>query len=103
MEVKVLGRVKAQGSLLATSHARRHLVTKGSFYERLAENGDSFLSDEDYAHLYAPAMGRPSIPPTIMLRALLLANYERTRSDAEVSRDARVVLAWEEAVGVGDE
>ena len=41
MEVKVLGRVKPQGSLLATSHARRHLVTKGSFYERLADNGDA--------------------------------------------------------------
>jgi transposase len=103
MEVKVLGRVKAQGSLLATSHARRHLVTKGSFYERLAENGDTFLSDEDYAHMYAPTMGRPSIPPTIMLRALLLATYERTRSDAEMSRNTRVDLDWKAAMGVDDD
>ena len=99
----MLGRVKAQGSLLATSHARRHLVTKGSFYERLAENGDTFLSDEDYAHMYAPAMGRPSIPPTIMLRALLLATYERTRSDAEISRHTRVDLDWKSAMGVDDD
>ena len=99
----MLGRVKPQGSLLATSHARRHLVTKGSFYERLADNGDAFLCDDDYAHLYAPTMGRPSIPPTIMLRALLLATYERTRSDAEVSRNTRVDLDWKAAMGVDDD
>jgi len=99
----VLGRVKPQGSLLATSHARRHLVTKGSFYERLADNGDAFLCDDDYAHLYAPTMGRPSIPPSIMLRALLLATYERTRSDAETSRNTRVDLDWKAAMGVDDD
>lgn len=99
----MLGRVKPQGSLLATSHARRHLVTRGSFYERLAENGDTFLSDEDYAHLYAKTMGRPSIPPSIMLRALLLATYERTRSDAEISRHTRVDLDWKSAMGVDDD
>ncbi|MGH2731534.1 MAG: hypothetical protein ACRDJG_01040 [Actinomycetota bacterium] len=31
--------MKPQGSLLETRHARRHLVTKGSFYEHLAEHG----------------------------------------------------------------
>ena len=30
----VLGRVDPQGSLLETRVVRRHLVTKGSFYER---------------------------------------------------------------------
>lgn len=99
----MLGRVKPQGSLLETRHARRHLVTKGSFYERLADNGDAFLCDDDYAHLYAPTMGRPSIPPSIMLRALLLATYERTRSDAEISRNTRVDLDWKAAMGVDDD
>src|SRR6266849_4582994 len=102
-EVKVLGRVKPQESLLEVRHARRHLVTKGSFYERLAENGDAFLCDDDYAHLYAPTMGRPSIPPTVMLRALLLATHDRTRSDAETSRRTRVDLDWKAAMGVDDD
>ena len=88
--MKALGRVNPQGSLLETRHPRRHLVTKGSFYERLADNGDAFLCDDDYAHLYAPTMGRPSIPPSIMLRAMLLATYERVRSDAEIARNTRV-------------
>src|SRR2546421_4210198 len=102
-EVKVLGRVKPQGSLLETRHARRHLVTKGSFYERLAANGDAFLNDDDYAPLYAPTMGRPSIPPSIMLRAMLLATYERVRSDAEIARNTRVDLDWKAAMGGDDD
>jgi len=99
----VLGRVNPQGSLLETRHARRHLVTKGSFYERLADNGDAFLCDDDYAHLYAPTMGRPSIPPSIMVRAMLLATYERVRSDAEIARNTRVDLDWKAAMGVDDD
>jgi hypothetical protein len=78
-------------------------VTKGSFYERLADNGDAFLCDDDYAHLYAPTMGRPSIPPSIMLRAMLLATYERVRSDAEIARNTRVDLDWKAAMGVDDD
>ncbi len=78
-------------------------MTNCSFYERLAEDGDAFLCDDDYAHLYAPAMGRPSIPPSIMLRALLLATHDRTRSDAETSRRTRVDLDWKAAMGVDDD
>ena len=49
----MLGRVDPQGSLLETRHMRRQLVTKGSFYERLADHGHEIISDEDFAHLYA--------------------------------------------------
>ncbi|MDQ1359055.1 MAG: hypothetical protein QOG44_3428, partial [Acidimicrobiaceae bacterium] len=42
----MLGRVEPQGSLLQTRHMRRALVTKGSFYERLAEHGEEFISDD---------------------------------------------------------
>ncbi len=59
----MLGRVDPQGSLLETRHMRRHLVTKGSFYERLADHGHELISDQDFAHLYAPGKGRPSVPP----------------------------------------
>src|SRR6266478_5797197 len=98
----VLGRVKPQGSLLETRHMRRHLVTKGSFYERLANHGDEIVSDEDFADLYAPRMGRPSIPPSVMVRAMLCATHDKT-SDAETSRRTRVDLDWKAAMGVDDE
>ena len=45
---------------------KRHLVTKGSFYERLADHGHELVSDEDFAHLYAEGKGRPSVPPSVM-------------------------------------
>ena len=98
----MLGRVNAQGSLLETRVWRRHLVTKGSFYERLADHGEEIVSDEDYAQLYAPRMGRPSVPPSVMVRAMLCATHDRT-SDAETSRRTRVDADWKAAMGVDDD
>lgn len=101
-EVGVLGRVADQGSLLATGLYRGHLVTAGSFYERLARHGHEVVRDEDFARLYAPRYGRPSIPPSVMVRALLCATHDRT-SDAETSRRTRVDLDWKAAMGVDDD
>ena len=81
---------------------RGHLVTKGSFYERLAEHGHEFIRDEDFRHLYSEGMGRPSIPPSVMIRAMLCATHDRT-SDAETSRRTRVDLDWKAALGVEDD
>ena len=78
----MLGRVEPQGSLLQTRHMRAALVTKGSFYERLAEHGEELISDDDFAGLYSKSQGRPSIPPSVMIRALLCATHDRT-SDYE--------------------
>ena len=98
----MLGRVAPQGSLFETRHVRRHIVTKGSFYERLADHGHEIVSDDDFAELYAPRMGRPSIPPSVMVRAMLCATHDKT-SDAETSRRTRVDADWKAAMGVNDE
>ena len=98
----MLGRVDAQGSLLETRWVRRHLVTKGSFYERLAVHGHEIVCDDDFAHLYAEDRGRPSVPPSVMVRAMLCATHDRT-SDRESARRTRVDLDWKAAMGVGDE
>jgi FAD/FMN-containing dehydrogenase len=81
---------------------RRHLVTKGSFYERLADHGHEIVTDDDFAHLYSERQGRPSIPPSVMVRAMLCATHDRT-SDAETSRRTRVDADWKAAMGVDDE
>ncbi|MGQ0521201.1 MAG: IS1182 family transposase, partial [Actinomycetota bacterium] len=86
-----------------TRHVRRHLVTKGSFYERLADHGDEVVSDEDFAGCYSPTQGRPSIPPSVMMRALLCAANDRITSDAETSRRTRVDADWKAAMGVDDD
>ncbi|HVL26538.1 MAG TPA: transposase, partial [Acidimicrobiales bacterium] len=81
---------------------RRHLVTKGSFYERLADHGHEIVCDDDFAHLYAAGKGRPSIPPSVMVRAMLCATHDKT-SDAETSRRTRVDADWKAAMGVDDD
>ncbi|MGH8916724.1 MAG: IS1182 family transposase [Actinomycetes bacterium] len=81
---------------------RRHLVTKGSFYERLADHGHEIVSDDDFAHLYSERKGRPSVPPSVMVRAMLCATHDRT-SDAETSRRTRVDADWKAAMGVSDD
>src|ERR1700749_3021397 len=81
----------------------RHLVTKGSFYERLAEHGHEIFGDDDFAELYSSRMGRPSIPPSVMVRAMLCATHDRTPSDAETSRRTRVDADWKAAMGVDDD
>lgn len=43
-------------------------ATKGSFYERLAVHGHEIVVDGDFAHLYADGRGRPSVPPSVMVR-----------------------------------
>jgi len=95
----VLGRVEAQGSLLEARLIDAHLLTRGSVYERLAEHGHGIIRDEDFAHCYSDRMGRPSIPPSVMMRAVLLATHDKC-SDAEASRRTRVDLDWKAALGV---
>lgn len=98
-----MGRVDPQRSLLETGWARRRLVTKGSFYERLADHGHEIFSDDDFAHLYSDGQGRPSIPPSVMIRALLCATHDRLSSDRETSRRTRVDADWKAAMGVDDD
>ena len=98
----MLGPVAPQGCLLETRVVRRHLVTKGAFYERLADHGHEIVSDDDFAHLYSQGKGRPSIPPSVMVRAMLCATHDKT-SDAETSRRTRVDADWKAAMGVDDE
>jgi Transposase DDE domain/Transposase domain (DUF772) len=88
---------------LETRFVRRHLVTKGSFYERLADHGHEVISDDDFAHLYTDGKGRPSIPPSVMIRALLCATHDHLSSDRETSRRTRVDADWKAAMGVDDE
>jgi hypothetical protein len=79
------------------------LVTKGSFYERLADHGHEIVADDDFAHLYSDGQGRPSIPPSVIVRAMLCATHDRLFSDRETSRRSRVDADWKAAMGVDDD
>jgi len=101
-EVLVLGQVNPQGSLLSTSLVHDERLTRNSFSERLALHGHEIVIDESFAHLYSDRRGRPSHPPSVMVRALLCATHDKT-SDRESAPRTRVDLDWRAAMGVDDD
>ena len=49
------------------------LLPADSIYALLAEHGDQIVRDEDFADCYSERHGRPSIPPSLLAKVLLLA------------------------------
>jgi transposase len=77
------------------------LVPADSFYARLAQWRDVLVDDEDYAPLYKDSpKGRPSIPPSMVVLAMLL-EYHDDCSDAEAEARMRFDLRWKHALGIG--
>jgi hypothetical protein len=75
-------------------------VGRDSFYGFLALHRGELFCDEDFADLYCPYNGRPSIPPSLLATALLLQAYEGV-SDEEAKARADFDLRWKVALGVG--
>jgi transposase len=77
------------------------LIAADSFYARLAKWRDVLVDDEDYAPLYKDSpRGRPSIPPSVVVLAMLL-QYHDDCSDAEAEQRMRFDLRWKHALGLG--
>ena len=75
------------------------VIGEDSFYMFLARQGRKFFRDRDFADFYHPTMGRPSVPPSILMRTLLLQMYDRV-SDEEATRRVRTDLAWKAALNL---
>ena len=77
------------------------MIPADSFYARLAQWRDVLVDDEDYAPLYKDSpRGRPSIPPSMVVLAMLL-EYHDDCSDAEAEQRMRFDLRWKHALGLG--
>jgi transposase len=77
------------------------LIPTDSFYARLAKWRDVLVDDEDYTALYKDSpRGRPSIPPSMVVLAMLL-EYHDDCSDAEAEQRMRFDLRWKHALGMG--
>src|SRR5918997_5269012 len=77
------------------------LVPADSFYARLARWRNVLVDDEDYTPLYKDSpRGRPSIPPSMVVLAMLL-QYHDDCSDAEAEQRMRFDLRWKHALGLG--
>ncbi|MFN0148195.1 MAG: IS1182 family transposase [Dehalococcoidia bacterium] len=77
-------------------------VPKESFYAFLAQRRGTLFRDEEFAHLYAAKIGRPSVPPSLLATALLLQTHDGV-SDEQAKERADYDLRWKVALGVGIE
>jgi transposase len=73
------------------------LLPEGSIYSLLAEHGDRIVRDEDFADCYSESTGRPSIPPSLLAKVLLLA-YRDGLSDERAMDAVRFDLRWKVAL-----
>lgn len=69
------------------------------FYGLLAEHGERIVGDADFAECYSEGRGRPSIPPSMLAKILLLA-YRCGLSDRQAMEAVRFDLRWKVALGL---
>jgi transposase len=74
-------------------------LPEGSFFALLAEHGDRIVRDEDFAACYSLRMGRPSIPPSLLAKVLLL-QYRSGCSDEQAMECVAWDLRWKIALGL---
>jgi transposase len=74
-------------------------VPGDSFYALLAEHGDRIVRDEDFADCYSEGTGRPSIPPSLLAKLLLL-QFREGVSDERAMECVRLHLGWKVALGL---
>ena len=72
-------------------------LPEGSFYALLAEHGDRIVRDQDFAECYSGRMGRPSIPPSLLAKVLLL-QHRTGVSDEDAMECVRWDLRWKAAL-----
>lgn len=74
-------------------------LPEGSLFALLAEHGDRIVRDEDFAECYSERMGRPSIPPSVLAKVLLLA-YRCGLSDEQAMESVAWDLRWKVTLGL---
>jgi transposase len=74
-----------------------NLLPGGSIYSLLSEHGHRIVSDEDFADCYAERAGRPSSPPSLLAKVMLLA-YRDGLSDERAMDALRFDLRWKIAL-----
>lgn len=76
----------------------RPLVPEGSIYHLIAHAPAAQFEDAAFAGAYAER-GRPSYPPSLMAKVLLLSYHDRT-SDEQAEERCRCDIRWKYALGL---
>jgi hypothetical protein len=96
----MLGKRGPQRGLFEADTLYGEFVGRDTFYGFLAAQRGELFRDEDFAGLYVPDNGRPSVPPSLLATALVLQTYDGA-SDDEAKQRADYDLRWKVALGVG--
>ena len=95
----MLGERVAGVARSGADHPYLDFVGRNSFYGFLAAQRDHLFRDADFAALYCPDNGRPSVPPSLLAAALLLQTHDGV-SDEEAKARADFDLRWKVALGI---
>src|SRR5229473_4140594 len=95
----MLGQRSAQWGMFEADTMFADFVGKQNFYGFLASQRGELFRDEDFAALYCPNNGRPSVPPSLLATALVLQTYDGV-SDDEAKQRADYDLRWKVALGI---
>ena len=68
-------------------------LKRGTIYHFLWQWGDRLFPDQAFARMYSPDRGRPAVPPSILMKSLVLKYYTGV-SDAEVVERATYDYRW---------
>lgn len=89
----MLGKHVVAVEQLAADHPHLDHAGRDSFYGFLALRRGQLFQDEDFAALYCPDNGRPSIPPSLLATALLLQTYDGVSDEEANCGDAGAASA----------
>src|SRR5918911_1626853 len=95
----MLGKRSAQRGLFEADTLYGDFVGRRTFYGYLASERGELFQDADFAKLYCPNNGRPSVPPSLLATALVLQAYDGV-SDEEATCRAAFDLQWKVALGI---
>jgi len=95
----MLGERSPQRGFFDADHMYLDFVGADTFYGFLAQHGGEIFRDEDFAGLYCPEWGRPSVPPSLLAMALVLKEHDQV-VDEEAKARADFDLRWKVALGV---
>src|SRR5215813_10788376 len=95
----MLGQRSAQWGMFEADTLYGDFVGKRTFYGYLANQRHALFRDEEFAALYCPHRGRPSVPPSLLATALVLQTYDGV-SDEEAKQRADYDLRWKVALGL---
>lgn len=97
----MMGELSPQGDLFSGDQLHMDHVGRESFYGWLATEGPRVFPDEAFRDFYVLDNGRKSVPPSQMIRMVLLQWFERVSDDQAIER-AKFDLRWKVALGLED-